>query len=455
MNALPARPAPSALALVFALAPLPHAVHVLVALLQPEGVAVDGLLGVVGALLWMGLVASVPAVRRGAAELAAWLVARVSFGAWLGASLGTALLATQSEFSAGWSGAAMVVLPLALIAGRRAWGAARVQVVRPVIAAFATVAALAAIDQSIGAWLMTGRSHNSIFLAHDPILGWRLRAGLEVERQFSNYAARERVNARGFRTPERPYAKPPGTKRIVLLGDSHTEAYTVSDEETYAQVLEHALDAPLEARVEVISLGVGGFSTDQELLAYAIEGRRYEPDLVLLQFCPNDPPFNLLERYWRGLKPRFVRYGEELLLHGVPTPDRRSSGLLNHALLRGSNFARIFEGVFARMALTKAVRDTDEEEAWRVTELLIRDLADMVRQDGARFAVFNSNPDDARADARLRELLARRGIPFVDIAPAFRGDIAAHRVEEDHHWNAEGHRAVASLLAESFLPELD
>ncbi|MBK9385979.1 MAG: hypothetical protein IPN34_14300 [Planctomycetes bacterium] len=48
-----------------------------------------------------------------------------------------------------------------------------------------------------------------------------------------------------------------------------------------------------------------------------------------------------------------------------------------------------------------------------------------------RFAVFHPNPDDLRADARLRGLLARRGIAFVDIALACGGTsppIASKRI---------------------------
>jgi lysophospholipase L1-like esterase len=455
MTAASARPAPSALALVFALAPLPNFVHVLVEYLSPDGVAVDRLIGAVGGLLWMLLVPAVPSLRRFAAELGAWLLARVGLGVWILGSLIAALLATQREFDAAWSGVAMVALPLAAIATVRAWQGSRARLARLGIGVVAVVAALVVLDRTVGMWLLMGKSHNSIYLAHDPILGWRLRAGLALDRTFKGHPARESINGRGFRTPERAYEKAPGVKRVVLLGDSHTEAYTVGDDETYARELERALDAQLEAPVEVISLGVGGYSTDQELLSYVVEGRRYKPDLVLLQFCPNDPPFVLLDRYWRGLKPRFERHGEQLFLQGVPAPDRRSSGLLNHALLRGSSFAKIVEGFFARMSLTESVRETDEEESWRVVDLLIRDLAEMVQQDGARFAVFNSNPDDLRSDGRLRELLARRGIAFVDITPAFGGDIVAHRIEEDHHWNPRGHRAVAALLAEQVLPELD
>ena len=63
---------------------------------------------------------------------------------------------------------------------------------------------------------------------------------------------------------------------MVILGDSHSEGYTVSDGEQYSEQLAQLLGE--HCRVEVVSLGVGGYSTDQELLSYLRYGRRFNPD---------------------------------------------------------------------------------------------------------------------------------------------------------------------------------
>jgi hypothetical protein len=58
--------------------------------------------------------------------------------------------------------------------------------------------------------------------------------------------------------------KLPGTFRIVGLGDSNTEGYGVSDDETYLAVLEGALQSRVKnAKIETFNLGVCGYDLPQ------------------------------------------------------------------------------------------------------------------------------------------------------------------------------------------------
>lgn len=52
-------------------------------------------------------------------------------------------------------------------------------------------------------------------------------------------------NAVGMRDVDRPTAKPPGTKRVLVLGDSYAEAMEVEDAQTSAKVLERLLNADI------------------------------------------------------------------------------------------------------------------------------------------------------------------------------------------------------------------
>src|SRR2546425_17810 len=97
---------------------------------------------------------------------------------------------------------------------------------------------LLALDAVVGAYVLPLRSHNNVFIEHDPWLGWKLRRGLTVVRKERQYTAQETINPVGFRTRPLPFDKPPGVKRILFLGDSHTEGYTVNDAETYPVLVE-------------------------------------------------------------------------------------------------------------------------------------------------------------------------------------------------------------------------
>src|SRR2546427_65815 len=97
---------------------------------------------------------------------------------------------------------------------------------------------LLALDAVVGVYVLPLRSHNNVFIEHDPWLGWKLRRGLTVVRKERQYTAQETINPVGFRTRPLPFDKPPGVKRILFLGDSHTEGYTVNDPETYPVLVE-------------------------------------------------------------------------------------------------------------------------------------------------------------------------------------------------------------------------
>jgi lysophospholipase L1-like esterase len=104
-----------------------------------------------------------------------------------------------------------------------------------------------------------------------------------------------RFNALGFRGPEFAVPKPPGTFRVLALGDSLTEAMQVVEEATFVARLERAL-APSRPGVEVLNLGVSGYGTDDALDVLRRYGPELAPDLVLLGFTiGNDVRNNLLQ----------------------------------------------------------------------------------------------------------------------------------------------------------------
>lgn len=306
-------------------------------------------------------------------------------------------------------------------------------------------------DLLIGALILPHLSHNKLFIQHDPYLGWRLRPGPPVKRVHPEYVSVETVNSWGFRTPEIPIAKPDGMKRILLVGDSHTEGYTVSDDETCARLIEQNLAGTLP--VQVISLGVGGFSTDQEFLSYVHYGRRLQPDVVLLLFCVNDLASNVTDKHGRSLKPLFEQHGDMLMLTRVPVPEKYSTGLFSPELLRKSALVSVVEGLLGNLAIRLRERHkATPEQGWDMTRLVLRDFARMVRSDGARLVAMNvnsANPGLDGMDQRLRTILAEFSIPYLETAAAYRDDFESYWVAG--HWNQKGQRAVADILTPQLL----
>lgn len=118
-----------------------------------------------------------------------------------------------------------------------------------------------------------------------PEMIYRLRPGLDL-----HYAGLKlTTNPQGYRGPPLERNKPAETIRILVLGDSVSFGWGVSDGECYPRVLERELNRNRGSRrIEVINAGVPGYNTAMELAYLERDGLVLDPDLVLLDFVGND-----------------------------------------------------------------------------------------------------------------------------------------------------------------------
>lgn len=96
-----------------------------------------------------------------------------------------------------------------------------------------------------------------------------------------------RISSQGVRGPERVVPKPEGTRRVLILGDSVTFGYYVPEDSTFASRAEEILRRD-DPSIEVINGGVGGYNTHNQMAWLIDHGLAFEPDAVVLAFCPND-----------------------------------------------------------------------------------------------------------------------------------------------------------------------
>lgn len=95
------------------------------------------------------------------------------------------------------------------------------------------------------------------------------------------------ANNHGWRDRDRRYENGNGAYRVLVLGDSVTFGAAVPEHGRYTRVLETKLREE-GYNAEVISIGYGGWGTDQQLEALIREGERYRPNRIIVQFCTND-----------------------------------------------------------------------------------------------------------------------------------------------------------------------
>ena len=96
-----------------------------------------------------------------------------------------------------------------------------------------------------------------------------------------------RINRDGIRDREYARAKPEGTFRIAVLGDSNTFGLGVELEETWPKQLETELRKN-GSLIEVINFGVMGYDTTQEAERIQEKVLAYSPDLIIVGYSLND-----------------------------------------------------------------------------------------------------------------------------------------------------------------------
>ena len=333
----------------------------------------------------------------------------------------------------------------------------------PLLLVLGSVAATAALVEV--ALRFAGVSYGS-FYTRDPHTGAALRPGA-AGRWPAEGNLFVRISGEGLRDREHGSAKPPGTLRIAVLGDSYVEAFQVPPEENFLAVMERELAgclAPSGMKAEAINFGVSGYGTAQELLALRHRAWRFSPDVVVLavttandirnnsRVLENDPdrPYFVLRgdalvldnsflsswRYrpvWRalyGAASRLVDRSRILQVANQAMNAYRS----RRAALRQEAAAK--EAAAAAPALPPAApqagrpattapppgaeaglddmiyRDPADpawKEAWRVTERLIEAMGDEVKGRGASLLVVTlSNGIQVHPDPAVRAAYAQR-----------------------------------------------
>lgn len=309
---------------------------------------------------------------------------------------------------------------------------------------------------------------HSEFMRRDPALGWALRPGVRGTYVSDEYAHDVRVNSRGMRGPEP--AAGAGDVRIVLLGDSFVEGYSVAEEERVSEALEARLRAVGGCEVRVVPMGTAGYSTDQQLIWLERDGLSMEPHAVVLMFYFNDVWYNGRETYFGAEKPYFRLRADSLVGPFLPLADPpAAAGGTARDVDEGENGAtrrraRSGEGGLSGMRLYRLAERTAKNSDFLRSAAIRLGLADpppeariaAVGPDGlpTELQVFVSRESEevvraweitARLIRRMADLTASAGAEFTIFLVPFRGRV--HPDAETPLAGAVDLSAVADRLA--------
>lgn len=310
---------------------------------------------------------------------------------------------------------------------------------------------------------VTGIRKTSLFI-EDSELGWRLRPNAD---DFWS-GARVQVNAKGLRGPEIPYARTPGSARVLYLGDSVPFGYQLAHhDQSYPYVVETILEKLAGQLVETVNAGVGGYSPWQYGLYFAREGIRYAPDLVVVGFVLNDvtEKFNLIRFGGSSSGFQLARSTRSLLSRLL---SRTAIGSLGRRVVARVRFgsdveagAKHLEELRASLIATEPERK-DVREAWKITLSKLDELFAFCAEHGiptllVAFPYTFQFSDPARLSAPQRTLesfAAQRSIDFLDLLPVYLRAMARRGEESDvffldqDHPTPRGHFVAAAAIAD-------
>jgi len=347
---------------------------------------------------------------------------------------------------------------------------------------------------------------DALYKEYDPLLGWRKKPNSATTYRRREYTVEVRINSEGLRDAERAPEPAPDTFRVLALGDSFVEGYTVDQDRTVTQQLEARLRSlGCGGRAEVLNGGTGAYSTDQEYLFYRSDGARYRPSLVLLFFFWNDVIYSDRQEYFGTPKPVFEMGGGDLRLHRYPVkqvsrpvpdpvPDAAETGSEGSALVEMVRERLWFGAPAAHDALAKLglwnpiprssprlemlVYDRRDLapvlDAWEKVGAILKALKQDVEAHGSRLAIayipgkmeiqesswkatrqLYRLADGAWDLHRVRDQVARIGeandIPIIDLGPSLQqaeSTFQSTYFTFDGHWNARGHEVAAQSVFE-------
>lgn len=289
-----------------------------------------------------------------------------------------------------------------------------------------------------------------------------------------------RFNEHGMRDASpRNIEKPPGIRRVAVLGDSFVEAMQVEEHEGICKRLEALLSHSQLA--EVLNFGCSGFSTSLEYLIIREWVLQWKPDMVL---CLHH--FSDITEDWR-FRSRAVCMSEDLQAV-VPSGtgwgrcvrrvlDMFSAWRLLHRSLRSSRVASPASLKEGYDAIVHEPYNREDEEALAYSLNYVRLVDQELRHEGVPFLLVliplgpqvEPVPLDFARQVGLRYLADgcrlehdgyqravtaychQHGIAVLDLLDGFRlanpTGSALLYLPRDQHWTAEGHALAARLIA--------
>jgi len=286
-------------------------------------------------------------------------------------------------------------------------------------------------------------------------LYWRLKPDQDCYTKVDRRPVH--INSHGTRGAEFSVEKPPGTVRVLSLGDSRTFGWGLKERETYSVEFGRLLQERLKSsgatgnRVEIINAGVNAWSFQQMLVFYRDVAAAWKPDYVLVA------EGNLWTQFSEKNSPEFA----EKFMARVRLKNLLRRFALYHYVVevKLNDFYARHRTKFIPVdpkqdALFKEQQQSDPNTAFREA---IEGICQVAQTNGAvPVLLFLPRLDELTATSQVpiraikQDLAARFQTPLVDVTGEIaRGGKALYLDADPVHFNAEGNAIIARKIVAS------
>ncbi len=253
---------------------------------------------------------------------------------------------------------------------------------------------------------------HDLFYELDETLIFRMPPNLQSDFSefLDNVSGPVSTNGFGYRGPIWQVEKPADTLRIVCLGDSITFGYGAADDETYPARLRDHLRSKIEAPIEVLNLGVPGYSSYQGIRMMEHEVAALNPDILIVGFGFNDA---------------FVKEQTESVYHDQLLATRRGFGRFFADAVDVLGNSALFR--FLSKSLTPPATGTSFDDPSKLTSRVpideyrthLENIIERAVVAGTTVVLLNTDFPNAYSLQTLEQLAADHQLTLIDLPVRF------------------------------------
>lgn len=283
---------------------------------------------------------------------------------------------------------------------------------------------------------------------------------------YKEYAAKGRINNWGFIGKDTRLEKPKDAQRIIVLGDSITEAVQVDVDKNYCSLLEESLNRRA-GKYEVINAGISDYSPRLEYLYLREKLIYFKPDCLMLQLCANDVYDDDrskgidVENLDLPLKRSFI-YNHSKLYHYFL---RQRVKLVKKFFKQKADKG---DSIMDKLFFIRKGNEGLKKRLWANTERYLLKIKGLADANNIRLIIyampleaqisppgemspasqfyFKEKPTDD-FDSAVKRFCRENNVEFIDMLQIFRDNKKSGLYyPQDGHLAEEGHRLVADVL---------